>query len=239
MSEPTDVLLIDAGNTNIKYCLVDADHSMSLLPGKEIKSNADLNSLYIKKVLLCSVRDLAFASELKRHCVSTGIEFRQVFTESISFGTTCAYKNFQTLGVDRWMNILAVAKETDDAILTFSVGTAMTVDLVYKKQHIGGWITPGFDMSKKALFENTSGVFGNSTYPIIDDFGTSTEDCVNYGCRALVNGLLREALFRASKYSRNVKIKAFGGGVNLINQKEFHNIEVDDLLVFKGLLRFV
>lgn len=239
MSGPADVLLVDAGNTNVKFCLVDANQTMSLLPEMEVNSKTDLKSLNIKQVLLCSVREAAFASELKQQSVSTNINFRQIFTEPVSFGTKCAYKNYQTLGVDRWMNILAAAKDPEDTILTFSIGTAMTVDLIHQKQHLGGWITPGFDMSKNALFKNTNGVFGNSIYPNSDGFGESTEDCVNYGCRALVNGLLREALNIATKYSTNVKIKVFGGGTKLINQKEFNNIEVDDLLVFKGLARFL
>lgn len=239
MSEGAEALLVDAGNTNIKYCLVDANHKMNLLHAKEISSKTDLLNLNIKQVLLCSVREVEFARELKRQSLSADLEFKQIFTQPCSFGTRCAYQNYQTLGVDRWMNILAVAKESDEAILTFSIGTAMTVDLIYKKQHIGGWITPGFDMSKNALFENTSGVFGDSTYPYSDGFGESTVDCVNYGCRALVNGLLREALNLAQKYSSNVKIKAFGGGIKLVNTKEFTNIEVDDLLVFKGMLRFL
>lgn len=239
MSEGHNSLLIDAGNSNVKYCLFDEKGTLTPLPNADFQSSEHFSKYAIDKVVLCSVRDKAFAESLSALCKSNAVCFQQVFTQAESFGTKCAYQNFQTLGVDRWMNILAVARETEQAVLTFSIGTAMTIDLVYNRQHLGGWITPGFDLSKNALFNNTNGVFGNLEYPARDKFGESTEDCVNFGCKALVNGLLREALAQAKAYSKEPKIKVFGGGIGLLNTNVFDNLEVDELLVFKGLARFI
>lgn len=239
MSDKPEALLIDAGNTNVKYCFADKAGGLTLLPEFDFDVPGILGLNNIRRVLLCSVRSADYAEEVKSKCASESVDLTQIFTTAEAFGTRCAYANFSTLGVDRWMNILAVAKETDEAVLSFSIGTAMTIDLVYRRQHLGGWITPGFDLAKQALFSNTNGVFGDQEYPTQDKFGESTQDCVNFGCRALVNGLLREGLRQASRYSEQVKIKVFGGGVRLLDIGGFDNIEVDNLLVFKGLSRFI
>lgn len=236
MSDPHNALLIDAGNTNAKYCFVNRQGEFRLQNDFQLEVAALKG---VSQVVMCSVREPSFAQSVKDLCLQDKVPFRQIFTQSEAFGTRCAYQNYQTLGVDRWMNILAVAAQTDQTVLTFSIGTAMTIDIVHNKQHIGGWITPGFDMSKQALFNNTSGVFGNQHYPKNDAFGESTSDCVNFGCRALVNGLLREALQQAKNYNDRIKIVVFGGGLNLLNQEEFPNLQVDELLVFKGLSRFI
>lgn len=236
MSDPFSVLLIDAGNTNVKFCQMSRQGEFRVSPDFQLGPGVFKG---LSQVVMCSVRKPSFALLVEQLCAFDEVPFKQIFTQKEAFGTKCAYENFETLGVDRWMNILAAAKETEQTVLTFSIGTAMTIDLIHNQQHVGGWITPGFDMSKQALFNNTNGVFGNQHYPTNDGFGDSTIDCVNYGCRALVNGLLREALQQAKKYNENVHIKVCGGGVNLLNQEEFRNLEVEEFLVFKGLSRFV
>ncbi|MCC2608233.1 type III pantothenate kinase [Planctobacterium marinum] len=235
MSKQHEVLLVDAGNSNVKSSFLSGDEF--LLQADPLRDMALLQST--QRVILASVRSPSYSEQLQYECHSKGIEFTEIFTDRAAFGTRCAYQNFKTLGVDRWMMILAAARQDEQALLVVSIGTAMTVDLIHEKQHKGGWITPGFDMSKSALFSNTQQVFGNNDYPGENLFGSSTEHCVNFGCRAQVNGLIYEAINIAEQFAEKVKVLVCGGGVSLLDKEKFSNIEVDENLIFKGMKRFI
>ena len=244
MSARFDVLLIDAGNTNVKYCLASVDGELQMLRGEPVSIAALLTTHNIRKVLLASVRGADFSQQVAQYCAALQVAFEQIHTSAEAFGTRCGYADFQTLGVDRWMSVLAAAQHNDDATLSISVGTAMTVDLIVNRQHIGGWIIPGFDLSKKALFGNTDGVFGDQSYPVSDEFGKSTPDCVNFGCRALINGLVREAVFEARKTTKVVSVVICGGGQRLVSIEALKcslhcDIQFDELRIFRGLARFI
>jgi len=49
-----------------------------------------------------------------------------------------------TLGVDRWLNMLAIRARCTSAFVIVSAGTAITLDVVdHTGEHLGGWIMPG------------------------------------------------------------------------------------------------
>lgn len=235
MSKQHEVLLVDAGNSNVKSSFLSGDGF--LLQADPLKDLALLQST--QRVILASVRSPSYSEQLQYECQRNNVEFKEILTDRAAFGTRCAYQNFKTLGVDRWMMILAAAQYAEQALLVVSIGTAMTVDFIHEKQHKGGWITPGFDMAKSALFNNTQQVFGNNDYPGENLFGSSTEHCVNYGCRALVNGLIYEAINNAEQFAEKVKVLVCGGGVSLLDKEKFDNIEVEENLIFKGMKRFI
>lgn len=238
MSEAVNHLLVDAGNSNVKSCVVLSDDTLTVL--KDPLDNTVIFTQYsIKRVVLASVRNADYSQRLQQYCAVEKIPFTELETEAEVFGTRCAYKNYKTLGVDRWMMILAAAQRAEESILVLSIGTAMTVDFVHQGQHIGGWITPGFDLAKHALFQNTQQVFGNDEYPKNNQFGDGTEACVNYGCRAQVNGLLEEALRVAKHHASHVKVLVCGGGIGLLDFALFDDLEVDEHLIFKGIKRFI
>ena len=238
MSEALDLLLVDAGNTSVKSCLVKSDGEMTRF-GDPLRDISFIDDNKVTSVLLISVRAQNYSEKLEQYCFNNQIRFKEVTTSSSAFGTRCAYEKYQTLGVDRWMMILAAADRAEDTILVMSIGTAMTLDLVHKKQHIGGWIAPGFDLAKTVLFQKTAQVFGNTDYPKHNAFGDDTQSCVNFGCRAQVNGLLREGIKCAERYSKKIKILVCGGGVSLLDPSEFNDIEVEENLIFEGLKRFI
>ncbi|WP_338291059.1 type III pantothenate kinase [Planctobacterium marinum] len=238
MSEARNLLLVDAGNTSVKSCVVKANGETIRL-GDPLRDRDLINTNKISRVLLVSVRAQSYSENLQQYCFDKQIRFREVTTSESAFGTACAYENYQTLGVDRWMMILAAAARPEDTILVMSIGTAMTLDLVHNKQHLGGWIAPGFDLAKSALFQKTANVFGNADYPNHNAFGDNTESCVNFGCRAQVNGLLKEGIKCAEEYSTKLKILVCGGGISLLDLSEFDDIEVNENLIFEGLMRFV
>lgn len=239
MSENGNVLLIDVGNTNIKLCLVDKQQHLLPLGSVEDVEVDLLVQHNIQKVLLCSVREVSCANAIAQVCDRANVHYLELKTEKASFGVKCAYANYRTMGVDRWMGVLAGSRDSNSTVLSISIGTAMTVDLVHRQKHIGGWIAPGYDLSKESLFTETVNVYGNNLYPDSNFFGTSTEDCVNKGCRAMINGLLHEALEQSKHYSDFVTIVVSGGGSSLVNGDTFPNLKFDELWIFRGMQRFI
>ena len=239
MSEVPETLLIDAGNTNVKFCLAGANETLRKLEVANSEAGGLLQQHRPGKVILASVRGADYSSYIEELCLTQGIAFQQVVTSSEAFGVRCAYTQYQTLGIDRWLNILAVAHYHHSDALIVSIGTAMTVDYLSGQQHKGGWIVPGYDLAKSALFNQTAQVFGDQCYPDNHHFGESTEQCVNFGCRAVLNGLLQEAVRMSEKTANELNIYISGGGKQLIDTRCFKNIVLDDLLVFRGMSRFI
>src|SRR5699024_7332781 len=80
------------------------------------------------------------------------------------YGIRNAYSKPETLGIDRWLALIAVRQRyrnanRDGVICIIDCGTAITVDvLAANGQHLGGLIVPGLAMMPKLLADNTAGI---------------------------------------------------------------------------------
>ena len=71
-------------------------------------------------------------------------------------GLHIAYEQPETLGVDRWLAMLAASVGSQRAICVVDVGTAMTVDVVTAERlHLGGQIIPGLELMRNSLHHGT------------------------------------------------------------------------------------
>ena len=98
-----------------------------------------------------------------------------------------------TLGVDRWLAMLAATERYPGRdLMVVSAGTAVTVDLVNRQgAHIGGFIAPGLGMASRAFFNAAPRLSGKSvTVEAAWQPGSTTEACINAGFSALYRGLL-------------------------------------------------
>ena len=78
-------------------------------------------------------------------------------------GVRCGYPDPRQLGVDRWLAILAgyhkYGSNVTNGLVVVSAGSAVTVDLLKATgEHLGGYIVPGLEMQRRALFTGTSAV---------------------------------------------------------------------------------
>ncbi len=103
--EENHVILVDIGNTRIKY---------SLLSHAEEEPNAceDANSLFsfidsqkkISHLYIASVRNQELVDEISAMCNERNIVFVEKRTEKEAFGIKNSYANVQKMGVDRWLS---------------------------------------------------------------------------------------------------------------------------------------
>ena len=233
-------LLIDAGNTSTKLCVFDAINGYRRVSFEWLEGNiARIEQLAYAQVapseLLHQAMRLVNDKEIPAHSVSVTAN---------AFGIDCGYNNFQTLGIDRWLAIIASeALFNGQDVLIVDAGTAMTVDvLTESKQHLGGWILPGLSLMQQAIIDKAPGVFSHESLRY-EHFGTNTPSALYSGC---INGLcgtiekaksyLNDIEFHASE---NLKVVMTGGDAHLLASHLPLPVKVEPNLVFMGLNRFL
>jgi type III pantothenate kinase len=234
-----NVLLVDIGNTRIKYSLLcneenepEAVNSVSEL-FHFIDSYKKISHIY-----LASVRNNDISEEIIALCLPRKIHFVEKHTEKEAFGIKNSYANVQKMGVDRWLAMICAAEKTKKAFFVMDVGTAITVDFVVNGQHLGGWIVPGFNVMRDALVASTKKVFANDEIPTIFNVGTDTEDCVASGCHAAVYGVYLSAVDYISSKQTEFDIILGGGDKKVFAFLESAvNIRPAHLVV-QGLARY-
>ncbi|MBD3612348.1 MAG: type III pantothenate kinase [Hydrogenovibrio crunogenus] len=77
-------------------------------------------------------------------------------TQPSCCGIECGYEKFDQFGVDRWMAILGACSGSNKPTFIVDAGTALTVDAVIDKKHIGGFIVPGLGLMRDSLLKNTA-----------------------------------------------------------------------------------
>lgn len=155
------VLLVDIGNTRIKYLLPsNADSQTEFVPRESLAGYSWPTG--ISKVLVASVQD-----DQKLHSY-----FEQAFGDRLvwlahplthshtrSIGFKHCYADPKRLGVDRWLAMLGASQSQTEGAIVVDAGTALTIDLLSSdKEHLGGYIVPGLEMSRTALFRGTGKV---------------------------------------------------------------------------------
>lgn len=110
-------------------------------------------------------------------------------------GLTQGYTDKSRLGVDRWLALLAAYNLRRGACVLVSCGTAVTVDLVTRGgEHLGGYIVPGLEMMRTALFSGTSAVkLDRIEQPESLAPGRDTIPAVNRGLILMLKGLVENA----------------------------------------------
>lgn len=140
------------------------------------------------------VLDSASTGLLSRACEGMW-GLRPMFARSRSnqAGITSAYKEPGLLGVDRWLGMLALGVLSPKVCLV-SCGTAITIDLLDRGQHFGGYIIPGIRLQAAALRMGTQmlrpvEVDASSLSP-----GAGTDDAIMRGSLLAAVGLVERVV---------------------------------------------
>jgi type III pantothenate kinase len=174
----------DLGNSRIKWRLL----AEGVVVAFGCYEYANLSSWCVYQPVT-RIRVSCVTSEVKRlqfivrcqELFSIEPEFAQV-SASLG-GVACAYKDYKTLGIDRWLALLAAYKRCSGAAIVVDCGTAITIDLLAANGlHRGGYILPGFDLMLSSLSEDTASVqVSIHDTPMSLDLGGATSECVSHG----------------------------------------------------------
>jgi type III pantothenate kinase len=234
-------LWLDIGNTRLKYWITEHQQIVEHAAELHLQSPADLllgliqhfKSLNLTHVGVSSVQDQKNNERIQQILKPLNIPviFAQVQAEYASL--SCGY-DIQQLGIDRWLQVLAVA-EADKDLCVISCGTALTIDLTQGHQHLGGYILPNLYLQRDSLIQHTKGI--RIPEAAFDDLspGTNTLDAVHHG---ILLGLLSSIEYVMQQSARQLVLT--GGDAPLFAKflQHYQPLVEQDLLL-KGLQRYI
>lgn len=197
-------LLIDLGNTRLKWALLD-DGTMAARGAFEHGGNAIVPALErdavladarIGRIVVASVAPLALDVDLETFVRQRfGIEPEFLSSPAAALGVRNAYAEPARLGIDRFLALVAAHASCARAQVLVGVGTASTLDaLAEDGTHLGGWILPSPALMRHAIATRTARV-GDVEGRLVD-FADTTAD-------ALHSGILNATLAAIERFRAN------------------------------------
>ena len=192
----------------------------------------------LNKIILSSVK--AVEPEITGY-LSGNFEFFLELDHLTRLPIENIYETPETLGKDRLAAAIGANELFQDQnLLIIDAGTAITYDLVSKKnQFVGGNISPGLEMRFKALNHFTDKLPLISYSDEFQTIGTNTTDAIRAGVQ---NGILFEMAQTMELFNRNYQnlhIIMTGGDSNFFDKKLNYSIFVHFNLTLIGLNRIL
>jgi type III pantothenate kinase len=162
------ILLIDAGNTRIKWRILHAGaaRASGALPTLEVAELAQVWQQYpLTQALISCVASAAVQAKLTQMLERLGVHPHWLVAEREKWGLNNLYEDPAKLGSDRYACLIAAARLKVGDCVVVSVGTATTVDMLSREAafvaastFLGGVIIPGPDLMRSSLFGATAQV---------------------------------------------------------------------------------
>ncbi len=193
------ILELDLGNTRCKWRLRQGQDIIAR-DAFVISNSFDpiakpINSFqrFVKQVWVASVVGPEIEGLLSTWCISFfGVNPQFARSAKQCLNVINGYDNPSSLGVDRWLSIIACNQRFRTGCVIVSMGTAVTVDLVSKQGvHAGGFIAPGLNLMLDSLQQKTSRVRFESRLLTPDSGpGFSTAAGIYGAITAMFSGLI-------------------------------------------------
>jgi type III pantothenate kinase len=241
------MLLIDAGNTNIKSAIWDGGKLIECVSFDTLGADKEKNyesywlshTSLITKVLVSNVAAKEVGDSIRRFCITYfDLEPEFIVPKKVCMGMSTRYQRPEALGVDRWLASLAAWRMSGGSVCVVDAGTALTVDVVMANgEHIGGLIAPGPDLLKTSLVSGTAGIKIDQ-FRAIDNFGTNTIESISLGCRSAMKGVFSEVQLQLDKLGISEAISWYltGGAADALEEFIPNTCIVSPRLVLEGLV---
>ncbi|AUD65087.1 hypothetical protein BK011_05110 [Tenericutes bacterium MZ-XQ] len=240
------ILLFDVGNTNVFIGVSDGFKIIDTYRlNTEVTKTADEYYIQMKNLIdFNQVKHIAISSVVPRITEKlkeiakkfVGLE-PLVVGPGVKTGLNIKTDHPREVGADLICDAVGLDDDIDPA-LVIDLGTAIKYIYVKNKTILGVIITPGVNVSIKALVGQTA------LLPDIDIevpkkvLGTNTIHCmqsgVTYGVAAQVDGLIDRI---KAEVNEDFKVILTGGLSSLIAPLCLHPLEVDQDIILKGLLK--
>jgi len=239
------ILLFDVGNTTIDTAIYDGKHFIKKFKlNTNIAKTPDEYYLDIKRLLDGNIiNDIVISSvvpAITNILNELTLKFFKIspiiIQPKVKTGIKIITDNPKEVGAD----IICAASgviDRNESCLIIDLGTATKYIYVRKNSIIGVIITPGIEISIRALVGNTA------LLPEIDIeqpkkvLGTNTIECmqsgVTYGVAVQIDGLIDLIKKEVKEY---FDVIITGGLSNKITTLVNHSIIIDDNIIFKGMI---
>lgn len=231
------MLLIDAGNSRIKWALVEGD--VWLRQGK--LENAQVETLRNtfsdlpapQKILASNVAGEHMMQQLRTACAAWLCPIEFITAKVEQCGVRNTYQHAAQLGSDRWAALIAARQQHHMACLVVDCGTATTVDaLSADGEFLGGLILPGIDMMRHSLAAGSARLEENAGG--WHEFPLNTADAIFSGAIQSTVGAIR-LQFEALAARSEARCLLSGGAAVYVQPHLKLPLVRDDNLVLRGL----
>lgn len=243
------ILEIDMGNSRIKWRLRSQSARLAggVLDGGYESLVAELlpSGPALEYIWVASVLDPEINQKFSRWCVThLGLapEFAQ--PQRRCAGVINGYRDFGSLGVDRWLAMVAAFSAGSGPVLVVQAGSAITVDLISGSgQHLGGYIGPGLGMMRRSLGSETdrvnTGVGRWQSLSLAP--GDTTEAAVQAALGAMALGVVDRGLCELNAHERSYggyaePVVCLAGGDGAVLAKLLPRANLVPELVLDGLV---
>lgn len=217
------ILDIDIGNSAIKWRI--SDQRNILLRGSVSHHQDDWSPLLdhaldLRRIRVSNVGGVALGENLSRW-LEKQLDITAEFAQSQvrTAGLINGYSQPQTLGVDRWLAVVASWNIVQGPCLVVDAGSALTVDFVSSAGlHGGGYIVPGLYMMFESLYGGTADVRFERDRIYAQSPGTNTTEAVQNGCFAMSVALVEKSLGVLEENETEVTLVLTGGGAQSLSQ---------------------
>ncbi|MEE9344114.1 MAG: type III pantothenate kinase [Methylococcales bacterium] len=238
-------LLVDVGNTRIKWAS-QLDQRLIFADAVVHRDHQDLSALIDRSWLNLEPPSRIMVSNVAGQRIEQALidwirgawgavpEFVGVESGFLSFKSEYC---IETLGIDRWMALLALRDQFELPAIVVSCGTAVTADVLTDKGlHIGGVIMPGLTMMREVLHQRTNGLSVASTEPIAL-IGRDTGQAMASGTRLAICGMIDRVILEAEHQGHlNPKLVLTGGDAQVVANALGRPVLIEPHLVLMGLM---
>jgi type III pantothenate kinase len=225
------VLLIDAGNTRIKWACMEQSATLTLpvqwtqlgsVAHQDVEHLRDAwSDLDVLEIVVSNVAGEKLGKTLSQVLASQFPEISvQIFRSQAHYaGVQNQYQEPQRLGADRFASAIAAHYLYPDlALVVATCGTATTVDAVDGAEFVGGMILPGLQLMAASLAKNTAQLPQIAeSLGLQDTFAKNTDQAIVSGClHAQVGAMLGAVEKLRHRSSRPVQLLISGGAAPFI-----------------------
>jgi len=234
-------LFIDRGNTATKWQVVEGSNLLTEGVGNNSDPIdtvfSDVEKKHLSAIVVSSVGSGEFQCALSEWAEKHGYP-RPSFIESSSesCGVTNVYDKPKTLGVDRWLAIIAAHNKYDGLLCVVDSGTAMTMDFVLGSgEHLGGYIVPGSKLMRQSLLLNTEKIHVSDVL-VKECLGVNTAEAVVFGIEQMLLAFIEAKIVEISKkHQQNVTLVLTGGHADQLAEGLVSPVNLEKDLVLQGL----
>lgn len=231
-------LLIDAGNTRIKWALARGDEWLAsgalptaqaaTLSARFVEAPHVRDARSIRDVWVSNVAGGAVALALRDSVAAD--EWHFISARERQCGVRNGYENPAQLGSDRWAALVAAWHMVGGRCLVVSCGTATTVDaLSGEGEFLGGLILPGVELMQRSLCGAAAQLeAGQGEYA---EFPRNTADAMYSAAVQATCG----AIERQRGLLGDAPVVLGGGAADALRERLKLPLRLEDNLVLQGL----
>lgn len=236
-------LLVDVGNTRIKYCQLKGSVIESVCRVNHHNQYSDvLGAEWSQleppsKVWVSNVAGQQAFDAINRYCQRQwNIQASFVKVQKQFGDIKNCYEYIDQMGVDRWM-IIVGAREIfpEGNVIIIDAGTAVNIELLNQNNHyLGGAILPGMNLMHQVLMGNTHMTEAElESSALVGAVGKSTKQCVDAGVQhGLLGAIERVAKTMRQQLNGPVNFLITGGGASWLQDKlELELVHAPDLVL--------